>query len=135
MKREDTIHDTAVRLTHRSGSLKARKSPVEPSECSPQGVIKVLERACAPDLLPESVSIGERQVGTAQYIAEIADIARGVLGSARLRNEGMPTHAPQLVGESRPDLDDQGTALLLAADATAIDQAAGREVGQPDAQS
>jgi hypothetical protein len=50
--------------------------PASPEPHAPRGMAKVLERALAPDLLPPVVTLGDRQVNTASYIAEFADIAR-----------------------------------------------------------
>lgn len=47
-----------------------------PSDRSRQIVARLLERAIAPDLLPVTIQVGEQEVDTAQYIAELADIAR-----------------------------------------------------------
>jgi cysteine sulfinate desulfinase/cysteine desulfurase-like protein len=47
-----------------------------PSDRSRQLVARLLERAIAPDILPVAIQVGEQEVDTAQYIAELADIAR-----------------------------------------------------------
>ncbi len=122
MQQHDIPHGLPVRLTPRPGSPETGVSAVELSEHSPRGVIKVLERAFAPDLVPKSVMIGDKRVDTVQYIAEIADIARH-------RCVGILPDVTQSVDEGLP----------LAADAadgqrpTAVDQASS-EAGQPDAQ-
>jgi hypothetical protein len=68
MKQEDATHDLAVRSP---GSL---AGALEPS--SNQRVAKVLERATAPSIVPDSVQLGNKQVDTAQYIAELGEVAR-----------------------------------------------------------
>jgi hypothetical protein len=45
-------------------------------DSSYQKVARVLERAIALDLLPASVKLGNTEIDTEQYIAELADIAR-----------------------------------------------------------
>jgi cysteine sulfinate desulfinase/cysteine desulfurase-like protein len=56
----DTAYGLAIRSTERSRGRVAR----------------VLERAIDPDALPVSVKLGNQEVDTAEYIAELADIAR-----------------------------------------------------------
>lgn len=68
MKHKDSSHDSAVRSP---GSL---AGALEPS--SNQRVAKVLERATAPSILPDSVQHGDKQVDTLQYIAELSEVAR-----------------------------------------------------------
>jgi hypothetical protein len=51
-------------------------SAVRSKEYFRKRVAKVLERVIDPDILPASVKLGNRQVDTAEYIAELADIAR-----------------------------------------------------------
>jgi hypothetical protein len=113
---------------------------VESSEHSSRGVIKVLERALAPDLVPKSVMIGGKKVDTVQYIAEIADIARH-------RGVGIPSSATQSTDEGPRtssvclSLNHNRTAPLLAPDAAearhplATDETSSGQVSQPDMQS
>jgi hypothetical protein len=68
MKQIDSTHGSAVRSP---GSL---AGALEPS--SFQRVAKVLERFTAPSILPDSVQLGDKQVDTAQYIAELSEVAR-----------------------------------------------------------
>jgi hypothetical protein len=68
MAQNDSTHDSAMRSP---GSLVVA---LEPS--SNQRVAKVLERFTASGILPDSVQLGDKQVDTAQYIAELSEIAR-----------------------------------------------------------
>jgi hypothetical protein len=68
MVRKDSTHDSAARSP---GSL---AGALEPS--ANQRVAKVLERVTDPDILPDSVQIGNETVDTAQYIAELGEVAR-----------------------------------------------------------
>ena len=56
----DTAYGLAIRSTERSRGRVAR----------------VLERAIDPEALPAFVRLGNQEVDTAEYIAELADIAR-----------------------------------------------------------
>lgn len=56
----DTAYSSAIRSTERSRRRMAR----------------VLERAIDPEALPAFVMLGNQEVDTAEYIAELADIAR-----------------------------------------------------------
>ena len=76
MQEHDIPHGSPVRSTPRPASPETRVGAVESSERAPRGVIKVLERAVAPDLVPEWVMLGGIKVDITQYIAEIASIAR-----------------------------------------------------------
>jgi hypothetical protein len=68
MVQKDSTQDPAMRS---SGSLAAA---LETS--ANQRVAKVLERFTASVILPDSVQLGDRQVDTAQYIAELSEVAR-----------------------------------------------------------
>ncbi len=68
MKHKDSTHGPAVRSP---GSL---AGALEPS--ANRRVAKVLERATAPSILPDSVQLGGKQVDTVQYIAELSEVAR-----------------------------------------------------------
>lgn len=68
MKQEDSTHDAAMDWP---GSLAFALDP-----SSTQRVARVLERFTAPRILPDSVLLGNERVDTAQYIAELSDIAR-----------------------------------------------------------
>jgi hypothetical protein len=68
MVQKDSTHDSAMR------SPASLAGALEPS--SNQRVAKVLERFTASRLLPDSVQIGDKQVDTVQYIAELSEVAR-----------------------------------------------------------
>jgi hypothetical protein len=61
---------------------------------SKRGVAKVLERAIALDLVPPTVKLGAREIDTATYIAECADIARH-RGSRSTTDTAYPWLMPQ----------------------------------------
>ena len=67
MKHKDSACNSAVRSP---GPLAGALKP-----SSNQRVAKVLERATAPSILPDSVQLGDKQVDTAQFIAELSDVA------------------------------------------------------------
>ena len=67
MKHKDSAHNSPVRSP---GSLAGALKP-----SSNQRVAKVLERAIAPSILPDSVQLGDKQVDTAQFIGELSDVA------------------------------------------------------------
>jgi hypothetical protein len=68
MAQNDSTHDSAIRSP---GSL---AGALESS--SNQRVAKVLERFTASGILPDSVQVGDKQVDTVQYIAELSEVAR-----------------------------------------------------------
>lgn len=68
MRQEDSANDSALRSP---GSLAGALQP-----SSNQRVAKVLERFTASSILPEFVQLGNKQVDTAQYIADLSDVAR-----------------------------------------------------------